>query len=344
MSAALISVDGSVGEGGGQILRTALALSLLTGQPFRIVRIRAGRRKPGLLRQHLTAILAAAEVGDAAVDGAEPGSAEIVFHPGRVRAGDYQFSVGTAGSTTLVAQTILPALMVAGEPSRLVLVGGTHNPFAPPFDFIEQTFLPQLARFGPAVKAVLDRPGFYPMGGGRLEIQIRPVEKLSPVELAERGLDRGRRLVAHLAALDPQIAERAFSRVISRLGWSRSQCEIVEHPADCGPGFVLVGHATFSNIAEVAAGFGERGVRAEQVADQMVDRLRNYLSLPAPVGEYLTDQLLLPLAWAGGGVFRAINLSRHARTNIEVIRQFLPVRFDVASLSEGGVEVRVAAA
>src|SRR6476620_518674 len=167
----VITIDGSVGEGGGQIIRNSLALSLVTGQPFRIVNIRAGRKKPGLLRQHLTAVQAANQIGDAAVDGAEMGSGEVVFRPEGIRAGDYRFAIGTAGSTTLVLQTILPALILAGAPSHLTLEGGTHNPLAPPFDFLAQTFLPHLARFGPTVTATLARPGFFPAGGGRLEIE-----------------------------------------------------------------------------------------------------------------------------------------------------------------------------
>src|SRR5688500_5627223 len=127
----MITIDGSEGEGGGQILRTSLALSLVTGQPFRIVNIRAGRKKPGLLRQHLTAVQAAIAIGDAVADGAEIGSQELVFRPEGIRAGEYRFAVGTAGSTTLVLQTVLPALMLANGPSRVVLEGGTHNPFAP---------------------------------------------------------------------------------------------------------------------------------------------------------------------------------------------------------------------
>src|SRR3954466_3092396 len=184
----MITIDGAAGEGGGQILRTSLGLSLVTGQPFRIVNIRAGRKKPGLLRQHLTAVQAATQIGDAVTDGLEMGSLEVVFRPERVRSGEYRFAVGTAGSTTLVLQTVLPALMLAGKPSRLVLEGGTHNPFAPPFDFLVQTYLPLLARFGPQVEAKLLRPGFFPAGGGRLEIDIQPIAKLHPHDLPVRGM------------------------------------------------------------------------------------------------------------------------------------------------------------
>ena len=338
----MITIDGAAGEGGGQILRTSLALSLVTGQPFRIVNIRAGRKKPGLLRQHLTAVQAATEVGDAVSDGAEMGSTELVFRPEKIRAGEYRFAVGTAGSTTLVLQTILPALMLASAPSRVILEGGTHNPFAPPFDFLARTFLPQLAKFGPKIEAQLLRPGFYPAGGGRMEIAITPAAKLRSVELFERGADAGRRVVAHLAALPAAIGERAFEQVAKRMGWPRSCLEIVEHPANCGPGFLLIAEVASQHLTETFTGFGERGVRAEQVADAVVDQVRAYLASTAPVGEYLADQLLLPLALAGSGGFRATGISRHAGTNIEVIQQFLPVRIETTAAEAGGIEVRLA--
>ena len=337
----MITVDGASGEGGGQILRTSLALSLVTGRPFRIVNIRAGRKKPGLLRQHLTAVQAATEVGDAVSDGAEMGSCELVFRPEKIRADEYHFAVGTAGSTTLVLQTVLPALMLADAPSRVILEGGTHNPFAPPFDFLARTFLPQLARFGPEITATLARPGFYPAGGGKMEIEITPIAKLRPVELFERGTDAGRRVTAHVAALPASIGERAFEQVAKRMGWPRETFEIIEHPANCGPGFVFTAEIVSENITETFTGFGERGVRAEQVADAVVDQVRHHLASTAPVGEYLTDQLLLPLALAGSGGFRSAGLSRHAQTNIEVIQQFLPIQFVTTAAEAGGIEVRI---
>jgi RNA 3'-terminal phosphate cyclase (ATP) len=174
----LIEIDGSFREGGGQILRTSLALSLVTGQAFHIRNIRAARRKPGLLRQHLTAVNAAAEIGQAKVEGAALASRELVFHPGDVAAGRYHFVVGSAGSATLVLQSILPALIVASGPSKIVLEGGTHNPHAPPFDYLQKTFLPILNRMGPTITATLERPGFYPAGGGKFMVTIKPARRL----------------------------------------------------------------------------------------------------------------------------------------------------------------------
>jgi len=325
----VITIDGSQGEGGGQVLRTSLALSLVTGKPFRITNIRAGRKKPGLLRQHLTAVNAAQAISDAAFDGAEIGSRELVFRPGEVKPGEYRFAVGTAGSTSLVLQTILPVLMLANRPSRLTLEGGTHNPFAPPFDFLERTFLPQLAKFGPSIEAKLIRPGFYPAGGGRLDVTTLPSSSLHSVDVLERGADQGRRLIAHLAGLPRSIAERAFEQAAKRLGWSHSCMEVVEHLPESGPGFVLVAEVASEGITEVFTGFGERSVRAEQVADGVIDRVRQYLAHTAPVAEYLADQLLLPLALAGRGSIRTLGLSPHARTNLDVISRFVPAQLEI---------------
>ena len=334
-----VVIDGAAGEGGGQILRTSLALSLVTGRAFRMVNIRAKRAKPGLLRQHLTAVRAAVEISDAACDGADIGSGELVFRPGAVRAGDYHFAIGTAGSTTLVLQTILPALALADGPSKVVLEGGTHNPLAPPFDFLARTFLPVFNRFGPTVEATLVRAGFYPAGGGQIEVKITPTDRLHRVELVTRGVDSGRRVVAHVAGVPPNAAERAFEQMDKRLRWGRAACEIIEHTTERGQGFVLTGEVASEAHTEVFTAFGERGIRAEAVADRMVEQVRSYLAAGLPVGEYMADQFLLPMGLAAGGAFRTAGLSPHAQTNIEVIQAFLPVRFQVATLENGGVEV-----
>jgi len=195
----MIVIDGAQGEGGGQILRSALALSLVTGKPFRIRNIRARRKKPGLMRQHLTAVNAAVEVGAARVAGNAIGSTELTFEPAALCSGSYRFAVGTAGSCTLVLQTVLPALILADGPSELLLEGGTHNPAAPPFDFLAGAFLPLLSRMGPRVAAALERPGFYPAGGGRMRVRVTPAKRLLPLHLTERGAIVARALLARIA-------------------------------------------------------------------------------------------------------------------------------------------------
>jgi RNA 3'-terminal phosphate cyclase (ATP) len=321
----MITIDGSIGEGGGQILRTALALSLVTQQAFRIQNIRAGRQKPGLLRQHLTAVEAATKVGNATVDGAALGSKELVFKPAKIRPGDYRFAVGTAGSATLVLQTVLPALILGTESSRLKLEGGTHNPHAPPFDFLERAFLPLLNRLGPKVTANLDRAGFFPAGGGRFSVEITPVEKLQPLDLSDRGESKNRSARAIISNLSPGVANRELKVVSEKLGWAR-ECLHVEEVESNGPGNALLMELAFENITEVFTGFGERGVLAETVAENVIQEVREYLASGVPVGEHLADQLLIPLALAGSGTFRTGKLSRHTRTNIEVISRFLPAQ------------------
>jgi len=236
----MITIDGSEGEGGGQILRTSLALSLVTSQPFRMERIRARRQKSGLLRQHLTAVEAAKTVGCADVAGATMNSQTLDFRPGPVTPGNYRFAVGTAGSATLVLQTVLPSLLTASGTSTLTLEGGTHNPMAPPFDFLARSFVPLIQRMGPRVELELRRPGFYPAGGGRFHARIEPVKRLSRLVLTERGAIHGRRARAWLSKLTPEVAERELAVVREELRWRAEECgvEVVTHPK--GPGNALV--------------------------------------------------------------------------------------------------------
>ncbi len=326
----MITIDGSQGEGGGQILRTALALSLVTGQAFRIENIRAGRKKPGLLRQHLTAVEAATRIGNAETEGAVIGSLKLMFKPGKVTPGDYSFAVGTAGSATLVLQTVLPALMLADGPSALRLEGGTHNPFAPPFDFLVKTFLPVLNRMGPTVTATLERPGFYPAGGGRFQVSIQPVEKLRPIELLERGelkAKRGRILLAHLP---DEIGARQVRMLRNKLNWPEDDFEIVHVKNSAGPGNVVMAEVESESVHEVFTGFGERDVPSGRVVGGVIDQVREYLASSAPVGEYLADQLMIPLTLAGGGSYRAVKASLHARTNAEVIGRFIAPTLEIS--------------
>ncbi|MEN6624733.1 MAG: RNA 3'-terminal phosphate cyclase [Candidatus Sumerlaeia bacterium] len=322
----MITIDGSRGEGGGQILRTALALSLVTGRPFRIENIRAGRRKPGLMRQHLTAVSAAAQIGHAEFKGGEIGSMRLAFAPRPAEAGHYHFAVGTAGSTTLVLQTVLPALMLADGPSELVLEGGTHNPMAPPFDFLERAFLPLLGKIGPNVTATLDRPGFYPAGGGQVTVRIEPAKALRKLELLERGHVVSRTARAAVANLDPKIAERELKVVGEKLGWPKESLKVAQLRDSHGPGNALTIEIESEAVTEVFTGFGERGVTAETVAERVVGEAKEYIEADGiPVGRHLADQLLIPMALAGGGKFRTLEPTPHTQTNAEVIREFIDV-------------------
>ncbi len=325
----MIQIDGSTGEGGGQVLRTALGLSLVTGQPFQIRNIRAGRARPGLLRQHLTAVQAAVSVGGATVEGAELGSVELKFTPGKIRPGEYRFAVGTAGSVTLVLQTVLPALMTASAASDLTLEGGTHNPAAPPADFLEKAFLPILARMGPQCTLTLDRHGFYPAGGGRLRVRVQPVPRLQPLSLLERGETLSRRARVLVTGIPEHVGRREWKVLQRELQWPDEACSVEQVPDSSGPGNVVLVELAFARVTEVVTTFGERGLSAEKVADSAVGAVRRYLASGVPVGEHLADQLLVPMALAGGGEYKTMPLTRHSMTNMDIIRMFVKVAFDL---------------
>ena len=327
----MISIDGSFGEGGGQILRSSLALSLLTGQPFRIERIRAGRRKSGLMRQHLTAVKAAKEISNAEVTGDHIGSCELTFVPDRIQAGDYHWAVGTAGSTSLVLQTILPALLIAHGPSTVTLEGGTHNPFAPPFDFLAKTFLPIINRMGPKIEATLVRPGFYPAGGGQCQVSIVPAE-LKCISLLERGDIKGYQARAIVSQLPDSICRRELNVVQKMLGWDDDclHCEQIDNSR--GPGNTISLIVQSDAVTEVFTGFGTKGLAAHKVPVQAVKDCRRYLASQVPVGRYLADQLMIPMAMAGSGRFRTLPLTLHAKTNIEVLKRFLDIEISATEI------------
>jgi RNA 3'-terminal phosphate cyclase (ATP) len=335
-----IEIDGSAGEGGGQVLRTSLSLSMITGRPLRIRSLRARRSPPGLRRQHLMAVRAAARVSGARVEGDEVGSREVAFCPGAVQPGEFHFDVGTAGSTTLVFQTVLPALLCAPGPSTLLLEGGTHNPLAPPFEFLERSYLPLVRRMGPDVQVRLERPGFYPAGGGRFRAEVRPVPRLAGFELLKRGALHERRGAALLSRLPRHIGEREVREMARATGWETACLEIREVDA-VGPGNAVLLEAEHDAITEVASAVGERGVPAEAVARAAAGDMLRYLESGAPVGEHLADQLLLLLALAGSGAFVTMPLSGHTTTQIDLIPRFLDVRIDVEEGAGGLWSVRV---
>ncbi len=333
----MITIDGSLGEGGGQVLRTALSLAAITGETAAITNIRAKRRKPGLMRQHLTAVLAAGEICGAELSGAEIGSTELVFKPGRPRHGERSFSIGTAGSATLVLQTVLPPLLGIEGTSILTLEGGTHNPLAPPYDFLERAFLPLLAEMGARATPRLHRHGFYPAGGGRMTVEATG-GALRPLCLTRRRSDPALKALCLYSSLPSSVAKREAETLAARFPQLAGKVEIrrVESP---GPGNAVVVDAAIERageggMVEVFTGFGEKGVSAEAVAAKLVDEVGEYLASEAAVGKRLADQLLLPMALAGGGEFTTLEPSLHTRTNIEVIQAFLPVRFSVRRIRD----------
>jgi RNA 3'-terminal phosphate cyclase (ATP) len=327
----IIQLDGT--SGGGQMLRTALSLSMITGQPFRMVNIRGKRPKPGLMRQHLTCVKAACEISGGTHDGAEIGSTEIVFRAGQVRGGSLSFAIGTAGSTTLLLQTLLPALLHADGPSTLRLEGGTHNPLAPPFEFMDRVFLPILRRMGVEVDVSLLETGFAPVGGGVIECRIQPCRKLTVLDLHERGDLKSLSIRVPIRNLPPSIAGRILKAATAELPCEDASIEIRE-PGP-GRGVCCLCEAGFEHISELASCIGEAHVTAERVGKSAGKALQDYLRGRSVVGCHLADQLLLPFALAGGGSFITVNLDDHVATNLAVIAAFLPIRAHIEDAGHG---------
>ena len=336
----MIELDGA--HGGGQLLRSALTLSLCTGIGFTLQNIRAQRSRPGLMRQHLTAVTASAAVGQARVHGAELGAATLRFEPGAIAAGDYRFATGTAGSTTLVLQTVLPALWRADSPSTLRLEGGTHNPMAPSADFLADTYLPVLRAMGVEAELSLTSYGFYPAGGGALQARVQPCAQLRPVELSSRGALVGVEGIAVLSALSSSIGQRELGVLGRRLGLAEDALHLRSVRPAVGPGNAVLVRVRHADHTEVFSGFGERGLPAETVAARVADEAQAYLASAAFAGEHLADQLLLPMALAGGGSFTTVAVSDHLVSNARLIEKFLPVDIDWTQQAEGLWQVTVA--
>lgn len=324
-------IDGGQGEGGGQILRTSLSLAVALGRPVRLHHLRRNRSRPGLRPQHLAAVRAAAAVSDAEVQGDAVGSTELLFSPRGLRPGHHEVDVGTAGSASLVIQTVLPPLMRAAEPSSLRVRGGTHNLLAPPFEFLERSFVPMVARLGPAVRVELVRAGLHPRGGGEVLVEIEPAA-LVPFDLLDRGpVDRivATAIVSHLPG---SVATRELA-VVSRALKVAPEHLVVRKVEALSPGNALVVEVATPHVDAVFTSFGEPGLPAETVAKHAVEQVEAWLAAGVPVEAHLADQLLLPLALAGGGSFRTVAPSSHLRTNAAVITAFGAARFDL--LEEG---------
>ena len=324
MREGVVEIDGARGEGGGQILRTSLALSLITRRPLHMTRIRANRPKPGLQRQHVACVQAAAVLSGATVRGAEVGSSSIELVPGDAWASELEIDIGTAGSTSLVVQTILVPALASGRALRARITGGTHNPFAPPFEFLDRVFLPHLRAMGADVTLTLERHGMMPKGGGALLLEVRP-SKLSPIAIVDAPPLASCRATAIVAGLPRHVAERELAT--AREEMPSPACVLVELAH--GPHNVFMCEAELANGArELVTSHGKKGYPAEDVAMDAIDELQDFVDAAVPVGEHLADQLLLPLAVAGGGSYRTGPLSLHTTTNIETIRCFLdlPIR------------------
>lgn len=333
-----VQLDGSEGEGGGQILRTALSLSAITGKSFRLGQIRAGRKRPGLMRQHLTCVQATAKICGAKTSELEIGSMDLDFVPGRIHDCDEVFAIGTAGSTTLLLQTILPVLFHAPGASEVRLSGGTHVIKAPCFEYIAEIFLPRINQMNGRANVKIERSGFFPAGGGCLCLRVEPSD-LSVCEW-NQAIDKSvvSAEVINTDEIPKSVAVKELQKVCTAFSLGTKDVWTRKVSAAC-PGNVLV----IRTEGTLTSAYGERGKRAAKVAGDAIWEMQRYLNSPAPVDEYLADQLLLPLALAGGGGYTAIALTPHFHSNAEVIEAFLPVKIVSEKLERHAWKVTVQA-
>jgi len=329
----LIEIDGSYGEGGGQILRTALALSAILKKPFTIHHIRSKRKNPGLQAQHLEAVEALARITAAHTEGVKFGSQKITFIPEKILPGEYQFEVRTAGSVILLLQAIFPPLCFAQERSKLTLAGGTHVPWSPPFHYLSEVLLPTLKSIGASAKAAIERWGFYPKGGGKIQLKIEPVHELKPVSLVNRGSLKKVRGLSAISGLPRHVAERQRDQALKRIREELNTDAVINVFYDApskGPGSFLFliaeyerGHAGFSSL-------GQKGKPAEKVADEAVDSLKDYVESDGCIDPHLADQLVPFLAVAkGNSSFTTTRITEHLLTNLWVVQQFLDLKIPI---------------
>lgn len=335
-----IKIDGSFGEGGGQILRTALSLSAVTKKPFEIYNIRARRKTPGLSYQHLQAVNAAAHVCNAGVLGNQLRSTDLMFYPGETLAGNYRFDIGTAGSVSLVLQTIFYPLSLANKPSSITIIGGTHVNHSPCVDYLQRQWLHYLKEIGFNAEIQTVMAGFYPRGGGEVFVRIHPAQQRHPLQIQERGKIRQVKGLSAVSNLDITIAQRQKAQTEMRLLEQGIPHEIVvnEIPAmGRGTMLLLTGECEFSQCCYFS--LGAIGKRAETVADEACNELFSFLKTGGTVDEYLADQLIIPLALTKGvSRFVTPRITQHLLTNIDVVKLFLPVVIDVSGgINEEGV-------
>lgn len=327
----MIELNGAHGEGGGQILRSALALSLLTQQPFRLYNLRANRDKPGLRPQHLAAVQAAAQISNAHTTGAALNSHKITFVPQTVRGGAYTFSIPTAGAATLLLHTLYLPLLLSGTSAHLTLGGGTHVPYSPTFDYLLHIWQPAMQQIGLDIRLQFKQAGFYPEGGGEFDAILRPASRPAPLNAETRGDLVRIRGYSQGANLPEDILRRQKLHALNRLqAVCRDSKITLQTLSAAGKGTALF---LLTESQHARAGFsalGKKGKPAEQVANEAVNDLLAYLNTPAALDPHLADQVLLPLAFATGeSNFSVSRVTQHLLTNADTIRAFLPVQIDI---------------
>jgi RNA 3'-terminal phosphate cyclase (ATP) len=330
-----VSIDGSTGEGGGQILRTSLALSCITGKSLHIENIRAARRNPGLAKQHLSCIQAACQICNGKCQGAVIRSKVLDFQPGPVQSGDFYFDIGSAGSASLVIQTVLPALFLADKPSTITVTGGTHNPLAPPFDFLAETFLPAIVTADFQSTCKLLRHGFFPAGGGKITFNITPRRKNSHkiINFCEP-LDKCQIFARIYTAKLPENITRKQHKLLLQSSLDFKNIEHIEVTDSDGPGNCVMIRLCYSERTTVFTAFGMRGKPSQQVVTEVVNLTKDFLKSGAAVDCFLADQLLIYMAISKAGCYTTNELTAHLTTNMEIIKKFLDVDFHMDKLEE----------
>ena len=347
-----VFVDGSMGEGGGQILRTSLALACITGKSLHIENIRVARRKPGLAKQHLICVRAACQICGGDCKGAAIGSQVLDFQPGPIRCGDFSFDIGSAGSASLVIQTILPALFLADNSSTVTVTGGTHNPWAPPFDFLAETFLPAIRTAGFDADCRLVKHGFFPAGGGKITLDIQPRQENPnrPINFCEPAENIQIHARIYTAKLPDHIAQRQ-KKLLLQTKLKFQNIEHIEVKDSNGPGNCIMIRLVASSGGSLKAcpeqsrraegfgdgghrimvftAFGQKGKPSEKVVCEVVSLAEDFLPSGAAVDRFSADQLLIYMAISKSGSFTTNDLTTHLTTNIETIKKFLPVDFTI---------------
>jgi len=324
----MIQIDGSFGSGGGQIIRSAVAMSALTGKACKITNVRAGREKPGLRPQHLTGFKAVAQLCDAKVKGAEIGSREIEFLPGKIKSGTLNIDIGTAGSVTLVLQALVPAAIHAPDVIRLNITGGTNVPLSPSVEYFQHILCNFLSQMGINIKTEIIKYGFFPKGGGKVKVRIEPCKKLIPLSLTERGklIKIDAWSIASSFLQKAKVAERQVAGFHKQLKMKIEKKNIF-YADTFSPGSAIHAHAHYENCKLGADFLGKRGLPAEIVGKNCADLLLKEMNSQACVDSHASDQLLPFMALAGKGKIKVGEITEHARTNAFVIEHFLPVRF-----------------
>jgi RNA 3'-terminal phosphate cyclase (ATP) len=343
----MIEIDGSYGEGGGQILRTSLSLSCLFNKPFRIFNIRKGRKKPGLMPQHLTSVRASQLISNADVEKDEVGSTELIFIPHEVKGGEFLFDVDTAGSTSLVLQTLIPSLIFSKELTTIILKGGTHVPFSPSFHYLLYIFRYFLNKIGISIDLSIEKYGFYPKGGGKIKAQIKPASGIKPLNINKREEIKKIDILSYVSNLPIKIAERQKESIVNKISNLlkdtpyKLNIDLQEVPS-IGQGTFAFLFSEYNNTVAGFTSLGEKGKKAEQVGEEAANEFIDYHNSGSALDPHISDQIVLYLSFADKeSLFTTSKITQHLLSNLWVIKSFKDIKYTInGELNQPG-EIRI---